>query len=61
MISMENPMMADLPYTGQTTKQDRLNHGFGLRSIRDNVEQNGGIMTITTETGLFRLEIMLPI
>lgn len=61
MISMENPMMADLPYTGQTTKQDRLNHGFGLRSIRDKVEQNGGIMTITTETGLFRLEIMLPI
>lgn len=61
MISMENAMTVDIPYTGQTTKQDRLNHGYGLRSIREKVEQNGGTMTITTEDELFRLEIMLPI
>ncbi|MDO4280140.1 MAG: ATP-binding protein [Peptococcaceae bacterium] len=60
MISLENTMTTERPYTGRTTKSDGLNHGYGLRSIREKVEQNGGTMTITTETGHFRLDILLP-
>lgn len=61
MISIENPMADELSYTGQTTKSDHMNHGFGLRSIRGKVEQGGGSMTIVAKNKRFRLDILLPI
>ena len=44
-----------------TTKQERLYHGFGLRSIRTLTEKYGGDMQIEAKDGIFRLSILLPI
>ncbi len=44
-----------------TTKDDRLYHGFGMRSICMLTEKYGGDLQITAQDGIFRLSIMLPI
>ena len=54
------------PYTGQrkiihgtceTTKTDRKNHGIGLKSVRELVEDNGGAMTVEAQDGVFSVSI----
>lgn len=54
------------PYTGQrkiingtceTTKADGKNHGIGLKSIRELVEENGGAIDISAEEGIFSVRI----
>lgn len=59
-IVLENAMPENQPYTGQTTKADPANHGFGLRSIREKVRQSGGTVTISADGRRFRLELLLP-
>lgn len=44
-----------------TTKQDKMNHGFGLKSIISIVEKYGGSVKISTENHWFSLMILLPI
>jgi hypothetical protein len=43
-----------------TTKSDKDNHGFGLKSIRYTAEKYGGSMTINIEETWFMLRILLP-
>lgn len=45
----------------QTTKENHLDHGFGLRSIRSVTEQYGGTLDIETEHGKFLLSILIPL
>lgn len=53
------PQMVDgLP---QTTKADKENHGFGVRSMRLIAEKYNGHFMIHVDKSLFRLDIMLPI
>lgn len=42
-----------------TTKSDKREHGFGLLSVRQAVERNGGEMKITTENGVFNVDIVI--
>ena len=42
-----------------TTKSDHINHGFGLKSIRYICEQYDGNMDVTTEDGVFTLNIVM--
>lgn len=44
-----------------TTKADRDQHGFGMKSIRLIVDKYGGEMEITARDGVFSLNILLPI
>lgn len=48
-------------YTGNddlnTHKEDRLNHGFGLISIKQIVEQYNGKISITKKDGIFTIKI----
>lgn len=44
----------------ESTKSDRENHGFGLKSIRHTAEKYGGTMTVTTEDSWFVLKILIP-
>ncbi|MCD8293965.1 MAG: GHKL domain-containing protein [Clostridia bacterium] len=45
----------------QTTKEDPVNHGYGLKSIRAIAEKYGGEMSVTASGGLFNLDvIMMP-
>ncbi|MCD8074902.1 MAG: GHKL domain-containing protein [Lachnospiraceae bacterium] len=50
-------MEKELPVT---TKADKVNHGYGLKSIRMSAEKYGGNMTISTEHEWFSLCVMIP-
>jgi signal transduction histidine kinase len=45
----------------ETTKQDRRNHGYGLKSIRQTVERYGGTIAVHGADGWFELGILLPL
>ena len=44
-----------------TTKKDKLNHGFGVKSISYLAEKYNGTMTINAKNNIFTLQILLPI
>lgn len=44
-----------------TTKKDKLNHGYGIKSIKTIVEKYGGSVRFSTENHWFSLMILLPI
>ena len=44
-----------------TTKKDSINHGFGLKSVKDVVERHHGSMEITREHDLFEVFIVLKL
>lgn len=44
-----------------TTKQDKQNHGYGIKSIKTIVEKYGGSIKISTENHWFSLMILIPI
>lgn len=43
-----------------TTKQDKINHGYGLKSIRSVAERYGGTMDIVADGKIFLLSILIP-
>ena len=43
-----------------TSKQDRLNHGFGTRSIQLLVEKYGGELTFQQEADVVNIYMLLP-
>ena len=43
-----------------TTKSDKENHGFGLRSVQYILKKHDGIMRVATEDNLFSVTIALP-
>lgn len=45
----------------KTTKPDRKNHGFGLKSIKYTVEKYKGNMTLNMRNKWFELRILLPL
>ena len=44
-----------------TTKADKLNHGYGLKSIRYTAEQHGGQLILASEDNIFSLDIIIPL
>ncbi len=60
-VEVRNPfagqLSGDLP---ETTKQDSVNHGYGLRSIQEIARKYGGDMEIRQEEGLFCLFCYVP-
>lgn len=44
-----------------TRKEDKQDHGFGLKSIRDVGEKYHGLLTLETEGGLFVLRLSFPL
>lgn len=60
VVSLENPLAHSKKLTGRTSKDDPRNHGFGLYSIREKTEKNGGSIQIERENGCFTLKIFLP-
>ena len=43
-----------------TTKPDKENHGFGLKSIKSIAEEYGGMIRIGTEDHQFTLVVAIP-
>lgn len=44
----------------ETTKVDKRNHGYGLKSIKQSAEKYGGTMTIDMNRGWFELKLLIP-
>ncbi len=65
-VHMENNMEKDQELTiikgfPQTTKTDKINHGYGMRSIQMIVEKFGGAINFYVQNGWFNLDIIFPI
>lgn len=61
-ISCENPFEGELKRRGDrilTTKKDFTSHGFGLMRIRETAKRCGGDVNITTEDGVFHIEVLM--
>ena len=64
IISLENyceekiDLREGLP---ETTKEDKGNHGYGLKSIKYTVEKYGGTMTLHAENNWFIMRILIPL
>ena len=43
-----------------TTKADKLNHGYGLKSIRYTAEQHGGQLILGSVDNIFSLDVVIP-
>lgn len=64
VINISNPIEGQLQFRNGlpvTTKTDKGYHGFGLRSIRHNVQRYNGYMTVNTEGEIFELKLIIPI
>lgn len=61
LVTLENPLAHPLASGRRTQKKDTRNHGFGLQSMRDKVEKNGGSLEITQSAECFSLRIFLPV
>lgn len=62
IIHSENYFDGELALVGgipQTTKNDKLNHGFGMKSVQQIVKKYGGEMQISSGGGLFKIDIVL--
>lgn len=63
IIQLENYYKGQLQFRDGlpvTSKADREEHGFGMRSIRNLAEKYGGTISIDTENSIFLLSITLP-
>ncbi len=62
-IQVENTCDVSIKLHGDlppTTKPERLNHGYGLKSIKAAAERYGGILSVEAEDGQFTLHVLLP-
>lgn len=60
IVTLENPLAAPLAPGQRTSKADSRDHGFGLYSIREKAEKNGGSIEIEQVDGVYRLHLFLP-
>lgn len=63
-ISCENPYEGELAFADglpATTKAERSEHGFGLKSMRLICEKYGGYLSVKTDGGLFAVSILIPL
>ena len=44
-----------------TTKTDRSEHGYGMKSIQSVVSKYNGTLSIKTDHDIFSIDIMLPV
>lgn len=63
-IIISNPVMSQMPIKNNTissTKDDSINHGFGIKSIKKIINKYSGELEITNENNTFTLKIYLSI
>lgn len=56
----ENPVSIKPGHMPETTKADKKNHGFGIKSIRHSAEKYGGTVTAAMEQQWFVLSLLFP-
>lgn len=64
-LRVENRFLSELPLSGsglpETTKSDKLSHGFGTQSIRSIAERYGGSAVFSAEDEVFTVSVILPL
>lgn len=58
MLVVENDYKQDLEHSNGvffTTKEDKVNHGFGLENVKECVRKNDGQITINTDDHIFKV------
>lgn len=62
-IHVENPYKGEIKFSEDLpeTTRDKKWHGFGMKSMNRIVTSYGGVMAVTTENGMFSLDILMPI
>ena len=65
-VNINNYYEGELDYTAggglpSTTKKDKENHGYGLKSIIYIAEKYGGKVSVKASGGVFDLNIIFPI
>lgn len=61
-IMSENPIrkkITNIDDEIQTTKEDKVHHGYGIKNIRAVVDKYDGMMKIDTSNGIFLVEILV--
>ena len=43
-----------------TTKNDEINHGYGMKSVKMIAEKYGGELKVTAENGIFNTDLVFP-
>ncbi len=64
LIRIENPYIGQIEYKNGlpiTTKEDQINHGYGLKSVFNVVEKYHGSLTISNDKNWFEVRILIPI
>lgn len=64
LIRLENPYVGRLKYKDglpMTTKQDQMNHGYGLKSVMNTVKKYDGSLTINNDDRWFEVRVLIPL
>lgn len=61
IINISNPAVDTDDNSFHTTKADKINHGYGLRSIRRTVDMYSGMFSADCSDGVFTLEVGLNV
>lgn len=64
VIQIENYFSGEIVFKDglpQTVKKDRINHGYGVKSMRMLTAKYGGDMSVDTDCDVYRLKIILPL
>lgn len=64
MIIVENYFEGPVTFRDglpQTTKANALQHGYGVRNMRDTAQQSGGSLTARAENGWFSVRALIPL
>lgn len=63
-VHLQNKYDSEISFNGDlpvTSKQDKSAHGFGMMSIRMIVEKYNGTLIVTTDKGIFNLDMLFPL
>ncbi len=60
-IEVKNSIINELNSELSTSKLDKKNHGFGIKSIKKLVESNNGLLNIDTSNDVFNIKVLLVI
>ena len=64
VIQFQNYYQGDLEFRNgipRTTKQNKQDHGYGMKSIRYTVEKYNGTVTVSTKNNILTLQILIPL
>lgn len=64
MIQIQNYYSQSLEFEDGlpvTTKKNKRDHGFGMKSIRHTAEKYNGIVTVQAKNQIFMLQILIPV